>query len=409
MRYKELLLEYNRDITLRQFGDKILVQWKKEQPPDFIPDPDFGPDQQKILLSNVLEWIEMQDPTTNKQYVPWIAREYSKGNIRRLEDIESRIKPALERFHKMKNTRAFQDQIKEIGISQGKDIGRLDAKTFIEMMNGVRDPRERMTDKGESETFYEDDDVTVIVPLDQTAACYYGQDTLWCTAEREGRNYFDSYNKDGKLYIIIPKKPRTPDEKYQLHIESRQFMDKDDNPVNLSVLNRFPGLVNYFKKNIDEFAGLIAFEDPEILRGIHNAALDIIEEQVRDQIKHWGDKDDAYLEILVKEAPDGNGDIDWDKVYRTPELSYEKFDPQSGSLIRKIRSMDHWTIEDIRKELLYRTEGWISWQSYSRFYNNILRDMIDGSRDIHIAPQKEFPNYVRKIAFVGPYTIGANL
>ena len=58
------------------------------------------------------------------------------------------------------------------------------------------------------------------------ASCDLGDSTQWCTAG--GRNMYNTYIKDGPLYIFID--PKTGD-KYQFHYESDQYMDKNDRSV----------------------------------------------------------------------------------------------------------------------------------------------------------------------------------
>ena len=60
--------------------------------------------------------------------------------------------------------------------------------------------------KNDIEKFYEDDMWFVVIPLSMDAACYWGSDTEWCTATRdEDGNYFNSYNEQGPLIILINK------------------------------------------------------------------------------------------------------------------------------------------------------------------------------------------------------------
>ena len=64
----------------------------------------------------------------------------------------------------------------------------------------------------------------VIIPKTEESACLYGTGTKWCTtAEKD--NKFDSYNKQGDLYIILTKIDGK-DRKFQFHYESDSFMDE---------------------------------------------------------------------------------------------------------------------------------------------------------------------------------------
>ena len=91
----------------------------------------------------------------------------------------------------------------------------------------------------------------LLTPKTEEAAKYYGKNTRWCTAA-ENNNYFDQYNKDGPLYILINKK--VPDEKYQFHFQTEQYMDSRDSAINALMYDKFPEkvldkLVELAKKN----------------------------------------------------------------------------------------------------------------------------------------------------------------
>ena len=71
----------------------------------------------------------------------------------------------------------------------------------------------------------------ILQPLTETAACQIGVNTEWCTTwgkeslnpnYRERSNYFEGYNKQSPLYIIIDK--TNLENKYQFHFNSKQYM-----------------------------------------------------------------------------------------------------------------------------------------------------------------------------------------
>ena len=120
MKAREFLIEYNRDVTLRHFGDKMFKQWMTSpayqqwlsaNPAAERVYPMTDPNVRDRLIKQMIGILEQNDPTPNKQYVPWMAREYSNGNIQRLEDVPSRVRPALEKFHRVKNTSAFTEYL----------------------------------------------------------------------------------------------------------------------------------------------------------------------------------------------------------------------------------------------------------------------------------------------------------
>ena len=123
--------------------------------------------------------------------------------------------------------------------------------------------------KNDIKKFYEDDTWLVVIPLSMDAACYWGSDTEWCTATRnEEDNYFNRYNDEGPLIILINKENG---EKYQFHFESDSFMDKKDTKIQRPILKRIG-----------------------VTEGLANAIIDYCEEIGYDYI-------DLYYEVIGEE------------------------------------------------------------------------------------------------------------
>jgi hypothetical protein len=205
-------------------------------------------------MDHLYDEIEKGDPTPNKKYVPWLAREYARGNIRSVEDILSELYPLLEKHHNQARSPRFPAEL--------RDISKLTARAFSQGMEELEDNPEELVDRGEYRDVVETNEVRVVQPLDEKAACYYGQGTRWCTAATRGTNFFERYNKRGPLYIFLPKKPQYTGEKYQIHFDDPpQFMDQEDQPIPPEKLvARFPTLkFNFFAEHSDELEKLLVF------------------------------------------------------------------------------------------------------------------------------------------------------
>ena len=86
----------------------------------------------------------------------------------------------------------------------------------------------------ESQLIYQDANWLIVTPRTEKAAQFWGRGTEWCTAWGDPRGLhpkrscqFDEYNADGPLVVIINK--QDPQERYQWHDASYQYMDRDDN------------------------------------------------------------------------------------------------------------------------------------------------------------------------------------
>ena len=225
MRYYDLIREYSRDKTVENWGKKIAARVEQDRTLKSKFENVKEPEQiAKFVADFVIEPLERADPTKNKQYVQNLIKFYIAGE--QLEDLTSTAVEYLTKFHKLK--------AKKMIPSPRNDINRYaNFGDFASVIDEYPDPEEKQdAPKGESKEVYKDANVRVIMPADTEAACYYGQGTRWCTAATKGQNYFDYYNEEGPMYILIPTKPQYNGEKYQIHPESRQFMNQNDDRVN---------------------------------------------------------------------------------------------------------------------------------------------------------------------------------
>ena len=207
------LLEYNQDALLKLYKDKLTTRFKTDL-------GELNPGQ----IFDLLDQIEEADPTPNGKYMTWIVRSYVKGDIKRFEDIQSRIGPALTKYMKLGFKKKLKPEHKD--INQIKDIE--DVVAEYEQVTTKRGMAQAFFDEGEAKLLHKDNDLTILIPQTEEASCYFGQGTKWCTASTDARNYFDTYNKQGPMMIVIYK-----GEKFQLHNESKQYMDAADREMSM--------------------------------------------------------------------------------------------------------------------------------------------------------------------------------
>ena len=216
---------------------------------------------------STMQTFQNADPTSNKVYLDWIVNSYVNDGIKRYEDLMSRVLPALKDYDYLKKSKkltrvpgkgkAFLDETNILnfcglaGCQKGKfrqpGLEDLIEKHAEELAFRRTQLQETEEIKQERKTIFESQNVKIIQPLTEAAACHYGRGTRWCTAATVGENLFESYNKEGPLYILIPTKANYPGEKYQLQFETDQYMDEKDELVSLEVyiITRFPELKNW--------------------------------------------------------------------------------------------------------------------------------------------------------------------
>jgi len=307
-----------------------------------------SPELQNTYADDALQVIEDADPSTNKKYTQWMARQFVNGSEAKLEDVTSTLADYVDKFNKLNLKRKLPAG--ENDINRYKTAGALYAA-----MDRYDDPIDD-ADQGKADKVYEDGDVKVVIPRDQAAACAYGRQTRWCTAATKGQNYFEQYNKDGPLYILLPKEPDTPGEKYQLHFQSGSYMDRDDDPVDIGDLltDRFPKLGEWFLSNpatAEDLKDEVAFASDELLQKISDDIWSIVQDVVMDDYSQWESSDDGFYDWLREEGyVDEDGDIDWD---RAPP--YEKYNPDAMRWMTDVEEFTHLRPNQLRRAA---TEAW---------------------------------------------------
>ncbi len=200
-------------------NQKFLTKWKEEGKPYENQIGSSG--------ENFTNWLEQYDPSPRNKYVNWMIVNYLKNNIKRLEDIPSRIGPALKIYMGLSNKNKLKPEHKDINkITDIEDV--VDEYKEIDTTS-KSEIKDKYLKSGEAELVYDDSEWKIIVPKTEEASCHYGINTRWCTAAKEN-NMFDDYNEDGPLYIILQKSTNT---RWQFQFESEQYMDEKDRRINI--------------------------------------------------------------------------------------------------------------------------------------------------------------------------------
>jgi hypothetical protein len=337
--YEFTLLEYNRQKTAQSFGNKILTVFKHDT--SYHSDPvlmqgyhdinytdfDSVPQQTKsLIIEHVLSAIEESDPTNHKEYAQWLAKIYAAGKTK-LEDIQSKGSEWLGRFHELKSRKILPQEYRDINKLSFSDLGDIvNIQEFVDKLEVSKKPE----DRGNAKIVYENDSVKILVPEDETAACFYGRGTRWCTAAKN-YNRFSQYSRQGNLYILLPKNPEYDGEKYQLHFQSGQFMDEEDSMIpNIKdfLENRFGNLVPVFKEIEPSINGVVIFADSSTIMNSVNSIKEKAMENVYDILNDMEMNDDSYHEYLYDQGyQDDDGEIDWDAVEKNHDdwLSYNDY------------------------------------------------------------------------------------
>lgn len=246
---------------MENFGEKLKVKIKKDRTAG-----DIEPEE-------AIKKLEEADPTTQKNYIPWLVKLYTGTDVW-MEDILSSVNTALITFNTLKNRNL---------LGADADIGKI--KTRHDLYNvvarhenkleDVKDKDVKINDEiaGKYKHVFKGKTIDIYIPLDFTASKYFARGTHWCTARE---NFWLSYTKDGPLYDVIPKFPKKYStdiktlagneervsriEKYQIHLHSQQCKDLEDHKF------RFPDLVEKFPEVATYFRTIPGFREHPLLK-----------------------------------------------------------------------------------------------------------------------------------------------
>lgn len=273
--------------------------------------PELAQQMMPEVLNMVFAFIENKDPTRNKQYTQWLARMYANGDVK-LEDLNRGNLIGLYDLGKKR----------KIVKSEDADINRFKTyKKFEDMFIGNYDidaieNQTKNIERGDYEEIYKDANVRVFVPHDEQAACFLGQGTRWCTAATRGDNMFYHYAKSGTLYILIPTKAEYAGEKYQLHFENEQFMDEKDESVVIGdiLTERFPNLDEFFKTRVPSIKDWLVFEDDDLIEQIISEIVELVSIETKQLLnsEKYSNIQDDYKEDVY--------DRIIDKINITPKM-----------------------------------------------------------------------------------------
>lgn len=195
-------------------------------------------------------------PSTNKKYLSWIIQGYIDGGNHLLEDVKTQMNRSLIKFIKLIKTKKLSvwesNLLNYCGlygcVRQGKQKqGLLDTLDKYQSAESVKQSL-----SSDADLIYEDRVITVYHPKTMAASQLYGKGTRWCTAGKSiEHNLFDQYNREGPLYIVVPRVPIRKQEKYQIHFPSFSFMNELDQPIGETDFLRYKQSLELFTRIVN--------------------------------------------------------------------------------------------------------------------------------------------------------------
>lgn len=208
------------------------------------------------IPAEIIDSVISIDPTKKKSYSQWLLSKWDGEKDTIVNGLKSgRIAKLFQHYKEHDDI-----QIKDCpSVKEGLDmfvpeedtvLTKSSAPTTILMNRGWTEevPSELAND---FDIVFDEDNWIIAVPNTYEADCKLGENMNWCTAGgrssfSNGRSYYDRYLRDngGKYYVnfdMTQGESRLgkdyPFTRYQFHFESNQFMDKEDDPVELSEID----------------------------------------------------------------------------------------------------------------------------------------------------------------------------
>ena len=246
-----------------------------------------------------LDKIVSADPTTRKdgdtikkagKYVNWLLKQFLQiesnieaqyGTPQFKDELKRKVDLFFEDLYKTTEDLIKFDRFKNQIDNELRDINKHTIETLfntvkdfsLEKATTTKAERKQMDVHPGAELAYSGSKYDVYKIEDQgdlgkEAACFYGgqnKETRWCTSA-PGLSYFNTYIKQGPLYVLVDKTDENvgevsglPKHRYQFHFPSNQFMDINDRQINL---------IEFLK---GEEEGLREFFKPEFMKGLSSS------------------------------------------------------------------------------------------------------------------------------------------
>ena len=157
----------------------------------------------------------------------------------------SKVKTAIDQYKELVNRNQASGNEKDIDW-WGKNKSFNEFSNFISSkdLNRTKTQLKRNKVQGEVVTLRDDDEWTIVIPLDKDASCNYGSNTDWCTAKRERDHYEDYIDKGVVLIYCInnqTKKKWAIATSFNLTNQS-EFFDQHDTSLTSKEFARQTGL-----------------------------------------------------------------------------------------------------------------------------------------------------------------------
>jgi len=339
-------LEFLKNKYLQVFYGKLLHIWPEESNlpsnyEDFKKGTETNPKYKSYLefLSETIDNLISADPFSKVdmekgagyagQYSEWILKTFLKKFDEKGEGAGktlTHVKRFLnEDLYKINSDLKIYDKNKSkvsLNKKNVRDINQIpDFQTLYYIIKQFipKYEEELVKDKTKVRILLDNSQYFVGVPLSLSSSQSLGNNTRWCTAARsENNTYFQSYTKDGPLYVVFLKTKNGP-VKFQFHFPSGQYMNSDDRPID--VFNFFSMHPIVGKVIVDDYKQTDLSEENLLKAELLTGGLGILEKEPDQFLQNISVRN---IVTMITQ-----GQLDMGKLNRALHLLSEKSDNQA--------------------------------------------------------------------------------
>lgn len=206
----------------------------------------FNDIQNNNIFNLIFSFIKQN---VDKKYIHLLCKIYLHGELGNPNSLENKGRfldsiqkyyqiPKSDRIDKKQEQFNSLDEIDEY-IETKKDIFfAIEDKNKLKINKKLKQLNIKEEGINDVQILFHSNKVIIYYPISEAGSKYYGRNTRWCTAS-ENDNMFDYYTKKGPLFIIELKNKFDENNypiKFQIHIETFQFMDNKDLSVTIDFI-----------------------------------------------------------------------------------------------------------------------------------------------------------------------------
>lgn len=333
--------------------------------------------------SEVIDAIISVDPTKKKSYSQWLLSHWDDEKYIILEALKNgRIKKLFQHFKQhndvqIKDFSSVEDVLRSFVPEEDTVLSKSSQPmTYIENLD-----REVDSDlANDFDIVFDEDDWIIAVPNTYEAECKLGENMRWCTANHfgNGESYYRDYlSRGGKYYVNFDmSKPESakgkdyPFTRYQFHFESRQFMDKDDDPINLDSIGIPDSAIEFYES---EGYDTSDFENEEARMERYDQDRYSVSFRINNELflsieyndNYEFEEPDAHTDFYLFDENDNRDPISWDEI-PNPHINEDVVmlnDEQNGYVMLKKQFGDENTVVLAMRDS--SQSRWREWSAYT--------------------------------------------